>query len=90
MIQPYNQVFYATNAGGTWVVQNVTAAGDLQIAPSLAFDSANCPSIACLSLHDGLELLTKETNGTWTKSIVNPSVQDVYFTIMSGRTSPFA
>jgi hypothetical protein len=33
-------VKYATNAGGSWVIENVTNASNFECSPSLAFDSA--------------------------------------------------
>ncbi len=71
-------VKYATNAGGSWVIENVTNASNFECSPSLAFDSANHPYIACCSVGtiNGL-VLHANTTGNWTTSVADPSV-DIY------------
>jgi hypothetical protein len=74
---PYlsNTVKHATNAGGSWSLENVTAGTSSESRPAIAIDSNNKVHIASSSSGTIKGLVYHENiTGTWSTTLVSPSL----------------
>ena len=70
-----NMVKHASNAGGSWTIENVTKGSNVESWPALAVDSNNKVHIACLSFGTYTGLVYHEnTTGTWSTTLVNSTL----------------